>query len=105
MTAIDEARAAGAEIVVGGGTDDSEGWFVEPTVIETGDPAFRLLRDELFGPVVTAHVYDERRWSETLRLVDETGSVRAHRRGLLERPLRDRRGPPRARLRGRATST
>jgi 1-pyrroline-5-carboxylate dehydrogenase len=73
-SAIDEARAAGAEIVVGGGTDDSEGWFVEPTVIETSDPGFRLLRDELFGPVVTAHVYDERRWSETLRLVDETGA-------------------------------
>jgi 1-pyrroline-5-carboxylate dehydrogenase len=72
--AIAEARAAGAEIVVGGGTDDSEGWFVEPTVIETTDPAFRLMRDELFGPVVTAHVYDEARWPETLRLVDETGS-------------------------------
>ncbi|MGL6279408.1 MAG: aldehyde dehydrogenase family protein, partial [Gaiella sp.] len=72
--AIAEARAAGAEIVVGGGTDDSEGWFVEPTVIATPDPQFRLMRDELFGPVVTAHVYDERRWSETLRVVDETGA-------------------------------
>jgi 1-pyrroline-5-carboxylate dehydrogenase len=72
--AIDEARSAGAHIVAGGGTDDSEGWFVEPTVIETTDPDFRLMRDELFGPVVTAHVYDERRWSETLRLVDGTGT-------------------------------
>ena len=70
--AIDEARAAGAEIVTGGGRDDSEGWFVEPTVIKTDDPEFRLLRDELFGPVVTAYVYDERRWDDTLRLVDET---------------------------------
>ena len=72
--AIAEAKAAGAEIVTGGGSDDSEGWFVEPTVIKTDDPGFRLLRDELFGPVVTAYVYDERRWDDTLRLVDETAS-------------------------------
>jgi 1-pyrroline-5-carboxylate dehydrogenase len=72
--AIEEARAAGAEIVAGGGTDDSTGWFVEPTVIRTDDPQFRLMRDELFGPVVTAYVYDEKRWDETLRVVDETGA-------------------------------
>jgi len=70
--AIAEARDAGAEIVTGGGTDDSTGWFVEPTVIKTDDPGFRLLRDELFGPVVTTYVYDEKRWDDTLRLVDET---------------------------------
>ena len=70
--AIAEARAAGAEIVVGGGTDDSEGWFVDPTVIKTDDPDFRLLRDELFGPIVTACVYDESKWSETLRVIDQT---------------------------------
>jgi 1-pyrroline-5-carboxylate dehydrogenase len=72
--AIAEARAAGAEIVAGGGTDDSEGWFVEPTVIKTDDPGFRLLRDELFGPVVTAYVYDEKAWDDTLGLVDQTGT-------------------------------
>jgi 1-pyrroline-5-carboxylate dehydrogenase len=73
--AIAEARAdADSEIVVGGGCDDSEGWFVEPTVIETRNPGFRLLRDELFGPVVTAYVYDEQRWSETLELVDGTAA-------------------------------
>ncbi len=70
--AIAEARAAGAEIVAGGGTDDSDGWFVEPTVIKTDDPAFRLMRDELFGPVVTAYVYDEQRWDDTIDLVDAT---------------------------------
>jgi 1-pyrroline-5-carboxylate dehydrogenase len=70
--AIAEARSAGHAIVTGGGTDDSEGYFVEPTVIETEDPGFRLMRDELFGPIVTAYVYDERRWGDTLRLVDET---------------------------------
>ncbi len=72
--AIAEARQAGAEIVAGGGSDDSEGWFVEPTVIKTEDPDFRLLRDELFGPVLTAYVYDESKWSETLDLVDTTGT-------------------------------
>ena len=72
--AIAEAREAGAEIVAGGTTDDSRGWFVQPTVIKTDDPEFRLMRDELFGPVVTAYVYDEKRWDDTLRLVDSTGS-------------------------------
>ena len=72
--AIAEAKAAGAEIVTGGSTDDSVGWFVEPTVIKTDDPGFRLLRDELFGPVVTAYVYDESKWADTLALVDSTAS-------------------------------
>jgi 1-pyrroline-5-carboxylate dehydrogenase len=72
--AVAEARTTGAEIVVGGGADDATGWFVEPTVIRTEDPQFRLMRDELFGPVVTAYVYDEKRWDETLRVVDETGT-------------------------------
>ena len=70
--AIAEARAAGAEIVAGGEVDDSEGWFVRPTVIRTDDPGFRLLRDELFGPVVTTYVYDDNRWDDTLELVDGT---------------------------------
>jgi 1-pyrroline-5-carboxylate dehydrogenase len=70
--AIEEARSAGAEVLTGGGYDDSEGYFVEPTVIKTDDPDFRLLRDELFGPVVTAYVYPERQWRETLELVDRT---------------------------------
>ena len=70
--AIAEAREAGADIVAGGGTDDSEGYFVEPTVIATDDPGSRTMREELFGPVVTTYVYDEKRWDETLELVDET---------------------------------
>jgi 1-pyrroline-5-carboxylate dehydrogenase len=71
--AIEEARKhEKTEIVVGGGVDDSQGFFVEPTVIETRDPDFRLLRDELFGPVVTTYVYDEKRWDQTLDLVDST---------------------------------
>ena len=73
-SAIAEAKEAGAEIVAGGGTDGSEGWFVEPTVIRTDDPDFRLMREELFGPVVTAYVYDETKWDDTLGVVDRTGT-------------------------------
>jgi 1-pyrroline-5-carboxylate dehydrogenase len=71
--AIEEAKAhAETSIVVGGGYDDSQGYFVEPTVIETRDPSFRTMREELFGPVVTTFVYDESKWGETLDLVDNT---------------------------------
>jgi 1-pyrroline-5-carboxylate dehydrogenase len=71
--AIEEAKQnAETEVIVGGGYDDSEGWFVEPTVIETRDPAFRTMREELFGPVVTTYVYDEKRWDDTLTLIDES---------------------------------
>jgi 1-pyrroline-5-carboxylate dehydrogenase len=89
--AIEEARAHGdTEVLVGGGYDDSEGYFVQPTVIETRDPNFRLLRDELFGPVVTAYVYPEREYEETLELVDRTapygltGAVFARDRAAIE---------------------
>jgi 1-pyrroline-5-carboxylate dehydrogenase len=88
--AIEEAKANGATVLVGGGYDDSEGYFVEPTVIETRDPGFRLLRDELFGPVVTAYVYPERDYVETLELVDRgapyglTGAVFARDRRAIE---------------------
>src|SRR5262249_2202384 len=49
--ALEEARANGREVLVGGGYDDSEGYFVQPTVIKTDDPDDRLLREELFGPI------------------------------------------------------
>jgi 1-pyrroline-5-carboxylate dehydrogenase len=66
------SEADDAKVLVGGHTDDSEGYFVSPTVIETTDPGFDLMRRELFGPVVTAYVYDEKRVDETLDLVDRT---------------------------------
>ncbi|HEY7422049.1 MAG TPA: L-glutamate gamma-semialdehyde dehydrogenase [Gaiellaceae bacterium] len=74
--AIEEAKAAdgAASIVAGGHYDDSDGWFVQPTVIETSDPEFRTMREELFGPVVTAFVYDDSRYDDTLDLVD-TGTT------------------------------
>ncbi len=71
--AIDDARASSeTEIVAGGGVDDSVGYFVEPTIVETKDPSFRLLRDELFGPVVTAYVYPEGGYDDVLELIDRT---------------------------------
>ncbi len=71
--AIEEARGhPDTEIVAGGTVDDSVGYFVEPTIVETRDPGFRLLRDELFGPVLTCYVYPEDRFEETLDLVDST---------------------------------
>ena len=99
--AIEEARSAGAEIVAGGGYDDSEGYFVEPTVIATEDPGFRTMREELFGPVVTTYVYDEKRWEETLEPRRRDRAVRAHRRRLRRRPRRDRAGARGAAVRGR----
>jgi 1-pyrroline-5-carboxylate dehydrogenase len=71
--AIEEAKASGgtAQVIAGGSYDDSEGWFVQPTVIETSDPNFRTMRDELFGPVVTAFVYDDSRYDDTLDLIDK----------------------------------
>jgi 1-pyrroline-5-carboxylate dehydrogenase len=89
--AIEEAKAhERADVLVGGGYDDSEGYFVEPTIVETRDPDFRLLREELFGPVVTAFVYPEREWERTLELVDRgapyglTGAVFAQDRRAIE---------------------
>src|SRR5262245_12771964 len=71
--AIAEAReTTGMQIVAGGKTDGREGWFVHPPLITTEDPSVRLMRDELFGPIVTLHVYPDAAWDDTLRLVDRT---------------------------------
>ena len=89
-TAIDEAKAK-AKIVAGGSYDDSDGWFVRPTVVETDDPDFRLMKEELFGPVVTAFVYPHDRYDETLDIVDNgspyglTGAVFARDRSAIDR--------------------
>jgi 1-pyrroline-5-carboxylate dehydrogenase len=65
-------RDSGVKILAGGGTDDSVGFFVQPTLIQVEDPAYRLMCEELFGPVLTAYVYPASRWNETLTLVDQT---------------------------------
>jgi len=88
--AIDEAKQK-ASIVAGGTYDDSEGWFVRPTVVETDDPGFRLLKEELFGPVVTAYVYPHDKYGDALDLIDKgspyglTGAVFARDRAAIDR--------------------
>jgi 1-pyrroline-5-carboxylate dehydrogenase len=68
---VDDAKR-NATVVAGGKVDGKDGYFVHPTLVETNDPRYRLLCEEIFGPVVTVHVYDDARWSETLRVIDTT---------------------------------
>lgn len=70
---IDQAKKdSDAEIVAGGNYDKSKGYFIEPTVIVTTNPNYKTMETELFGPVVTIYVYEDKDWSETLQLVDST---------------------------------
>ena len=68
---IDHARK-NATIIAGGGYDDSKGYFIEPTLVQADDPGYKLLCEEIFGPVVTAHVYDDAKWKEIMTVVDTT---------------------------------
>ena len=61
-----------ASILHGGGVAGDDGYFIEPTLVETKDPGYRLLCEEIFGPVVTAYVYPDGKWAETLAIVDRT---------------------------------
>jgi 1-pyrroline-5-carboxylate dehydrogenase len=73
--AIDAAKAASdADVVLGGEYDDSNGWFVQPTVIEATNPKYDTMERELFGPVLTLHVYDDAKYEETLELCDSTSN-------------------------------
>ena len=70
---IDQAKAdKNADIIVGGGYNKSKGYFIEPTVIVTDDPKYTSMCDELFGPVMTIYVFDDKDYSKTLKLVDQT---------------------------------
>ncbi|AFL80021.1 delta-1-pyrroline-5-carboxylate dehydrogenase [Aequorivita sublithincola DSM 14238] len=70
---IDAAKKdKNVEIIAGGNYDKSKGYFIEPTVIVVKDPKYTTMCDELFGPVLTVYVYDDKKWEETLQLVDET---------------------------------
>ncbi|KAH9833769.1 delta-1-pyrroline-5-carboxylate dehydrogenase [Rhodofomes roseus] len=69
---IQKAKEAGGEILVGGSYDDSEGFFVQPTVILTTDPHFVTLEEEVFGPVLTVYVYEDDDYEKTLDLIDTT---------------------------------
>ncbi|WP_394265546.1 L-glutamate gamma-semialdehyde dehydrogenase, partial [Bergeyella zoohelcum] len=64
--------ASDAEIIFGGKCDGTKGWFVEPTVILTTNPKYPSMTEEIFGPILTIYVYEDEKWAETLKLVDET---------------------------------
>ena len=82
-----------AEIVIGGGYDDSEGYFIEPTVVLTKNPKYDTMERELFGPLVTIYTYEDNLWEDTLKLVDQTseyaltGAVYSQDRYALEKAL------------------
>jgi 1-pyrroline-5-carboxylate dehydrogenase len=73
MDAIEYAKKQEtAKVIAGGKGDDKVGWFIRPTVIETTDPDFKLLREELFGPILTVYPYADGKFDETLDLCDRT---------------------------------
>ncbi|MHC4617767.1 MAG: L-glutamate gamma-semialdehyde dehydrogenase [Planctomycetota bacterium] len=60
------------EIIVGGGSDNSKGYFIEPTVVVSKEPKSKLMVEEIFGPVLTIYVYPEKEYDQTLELCDQT---------------------------------
>ena len=92
MSYIEYAKQSpDAEIVFGGHGDKSVGYFVEPTVIQTTDPMFKSMVEEIFGPVITVYVYEDKDYEETLRLCDRTspygltGSIFAYDRYAIDK--------------------
>lgn len=88
---IDNAKKdAKVKIIAGGNCDKSKGYFIEPTVIEAEDPKYITMCEEIFGPVLTIHIYDAEKFEETLALVDDTspyaltGAVIARDRAAVE---------------------
>ena len=85
-----KADPAKASIIVGGKSDKSKGWFIEPTVIEAKDPRFVTMCEEIFGPVLTLYVYPAAEFEKALELVDSTspyaltGSIISRDRGAID---------------------
>ena len=87
---LDHARQH-ARVLQGGTAKDDTGFFIEPTLLQTDDPGYRSLCEEIFGPVVTAYVYPDAQWADTLQVIDRTspyaltGAVFSRdRRGVME---------------------
>jgi 1-pyrroline-5-carboxylate dehydrogenase len=84
-------RSTDAELVVGGGCDDGKGYFIEPTVVLAKRPDLRLMREEIFGPVLTVYVYPDHALDEALTLCDQgtpyglTGAIFARNRAAIAR--------------------
>jgi len=73
MDYIEKAKKdSRAEIIAGGKGDKTVGYFIEPTVIVTSDPHFLTMEEEIFGPVMTIYVYDDNKYTETLKICDQT---------------------------------
>src|SRR5260370_311757 len=74
ITAYIEAakRAPGVKLLFGGGADDKDGYFIAPTLLQVDDPRYRTMCEEIFGPVLSVHVFPAARWAEVLRVVDQT---------------------------------
>lgn len=94
VAAIEQAKKdPEAEIIAGGDYDDSTGYFIEPTVVVTSNPAYKTMTKELFGPLVTIYIYADSDWEKTLTLVDSTseyaltGAVYSQDRYALEEAL------------------
>ena len=88
---IELAKAAGGEVLAGGTGDANQGWFVQPTVIQTADPKSVTMEEEIFGPVLTVHVYPDDQVDETIRILDGTspyaltGAIFARNRYVVDR--------------------
>jgi 1-pyrroline-5-carboxylate dehydrogenase len=87
---IDHAKSSGdAKVIAGGQCDDQKGWFIRPTVIETTNPHFKTMVEEIFGPVLTIFVYEDVKFEETLKICDSstpyalTGAIFARERGTI----------------------
>ena len=92
---IDYAKdASDAEFITGGSYDGSEGYFIEPTTVLTTNPHFKLIEEEIFGPVITIYVYPDDKFEETLELCDKTspygltGAIFADDRVAIEKAFR-----------------
>ena len=91
---IDYAKSdPGLDVLCGGGSDDSQGYFIEPTIVQSQDPQSKLMAEEVFGPVLTIHVYPEKEYEATLAVCDQTspyaltGAIFAQDRGAIVRAM------------------
>lgn len=89
----DAKKDKDAEVILGGKCDKSKGYFIEPTVIVAKDPKYTTMCEEIFGPVITIYVYDEKDFDKTLKLVDDnayalTGAIFAKDRIVIEEMCR-----------------
>src|SRR6478672_2420584 len=89
---LDDAKS-NATVVSGGVAKGDEGYFIKPTLVQAKTPDYRLLCEEIFGPVVTAYVYDDSKWNDTLEVIDTTspyaltGAVFANDRGAVREAM------------------